>query len=115
MSSMDVKNKIALAVGVGAALLSAAAAYKFYMKSSQWQKKNSKQLVKGWKAVGTVAALNIFPIKSCKGIPVDEAECMTLGLANERLQDRLVNLDSLHRLKCAILLFRLFQVLYDCQ
>ncbi len=101
MSSMDVKNKIALAVGVGAAaILTAAAAYKLYIKSSQWQKKNSKQLVKGWKAVGTVAALNIFPIKSCQGIPVDEAECMTLGLANGTLQDRFVNLHSLHHLKC---------------
>ena len=90
--SVDVRNKLALAVGLGAALLSAAAAYKLYLKSSQWEKKNSKQLVKWWKPVGTVAALNIFPIKSCQGISVEEADCQTLGLTNGPLQDRLVSL-----------------------
>lgn len=89
--SMDVKNKVALAVG--AALLSAACAYKVYMKSSQQrQGKHSRHLVKGWKEVGKVTALHIFPIKSCQGIEVNEAQAEAMGLVNGELQDRFVHL-----------------------
>lgn len=90
--NVDIKNKLALAVGVGAALISAAAAYKLYKKSSQIQGKSSKQLVKGWKPVGRVAALHIFPIKSCHGVEVDEAQAEAMGLVNGELQDRFVYL-----------------------
>lgn len=82
-------QKVVLAVGVGAALLSAAVAYKLYMKSNQM--KTSRQLVKGWKACGVVSQLHIFPIKSCQGIPVEEADAYKMGLVNGLLQDRFVN------------------------
>lgn len=92
--SMDVKNKVALAVGVGAAILTAAAAYKAYVKSSQKQERKSKQLVKGWNPVGKVTALHVFPIKSCHGVEVVEAQAEAMGLVNGELQDRFVYLNE---------------------
>ncbi|KAI9561759.1 hypothetical protein GHT06_012720 [Daphnia sinensis] len=83
---MDVRQSVVLAVGVGVGLLTAAAAYKLYVRSSQM--KNSKQLVKGWKACGVVSQIHIFPIKSCQGIQVDEADAREMGLVNGELQDR---------------------------
>ncbi|XP_072503893.1 mitochondrial amidoxime reducing component 2 [Notamacropus eugenii] len=38
--------------------------------------------------VGTVAQLWIYPIKSCKGVLVDEAECTEMGLRSGNLRDR---------------------------
>ncbi|XP_068922094.1 mitochondrial amidoxime-reducing component 1-like isoform X1 [Petaurus breviceps papuanus] len=38
--------------------------------------------------VGTVAQLWIYPIKSCKGVPVNEAECTEMGLRSGHLRDR---------------------------
>ncbi|XP_007935135.1 mitochondrial amidoxime reducing component 2 [Orycteropus afer afer] len=38
--------------------------------------------------VGTVAQLWIYPIKSCKGVSVSEAECTALGLRSGHLRDR---------------------------
>ncbi|XP_077014020.1 mitochondrial amidoxime reducing component 2 isoform X2 [Tamandua tetradactyla] len=38
--------------------------------------------------VGTVAQLWIYPIKSCKGVPVGAAECTALGLRGGHLRDR---------------------------
>lgn len=38
--------------------------------------------------VGTVAQLSIYPIKSCKGVQVNEAECTTMGLRCGHLRDR---------------------------
>ncbi|XP_059533505.1 mitochondrial amidoxime-reducing component 1 [Myotis daubentonii] len=38
--------------------------------------------------VGTVAQLWIYPVKSCKGVAVSEAECTALGLRSGHLRDR---------------------------
>lgn len=38
--------------------------------------------------VGTVAQLWIYPIKSCKGLSVSEAECTAMGLRYGHLRDR---------------------------
>ncbi|XP_028387083.1 mitochondrial amidoxime reducing component 2 isoform X2 [Phyllostomus discolor] len=38
--------------------------------------------------VGTVAQLWIYPVKSCKGVAVSEAECTALGLRSGDLRDR---------------------------
>lgn len=38
--------------------------------------------------VGTVAQLWIYPVKSCKGVPVSAAECTALGLRSGHLRDR---------------------------
>lgn len=38
--------------------------------------------------VGVVSQLLIYPIKSCKGVSVSEAECTPLGLKNGELRDR---------------------------
>lgn len=38
--------------------------------------------------VGTVSELWIYPVKSCKGVSVDTAECTALGLRSGHLRDR---------------------------
>ncbi|XP_018891553.4 mitochondrial amidoxime-reducing component 1 isoform X2 [Gorilla gorilla gorilla] len=38
--------------------------------------------------VGTVAQLWIYPVKSCKGVPMSEAECTAMGLRSGNLRDR---------------------------
>ncbi|KAM7050371.1 mitochondrial amidoxime reducing component 2 [Molossus nigricans] len=38
--------------------------------------------------VGTVAELCIYPVKSCKGVSVSQAECTALGLRSGHLRDR---------------------------
>lgn len=38
--------------------------------------------------VGAVAQLWIYPVKSCKGVAVSEAECTALGLRSGPLRDR---------------------------
>lgn len=38
--------------------------------------------------VGTVQQLYIYPVKSCKGVAVSEAECTALGLRRGHLRDR---------------------------
>ncbi|KAL2770760.1 mitochondrial amidoxime reducing component 2 isoform b precursor [Daubentonia madagascariensis] len=40
------------------------------------------------KQVGTVAQLWIYPVKSCKGVPVSAAECTAMGLRSGHLRDR---------------------------
>uniref|UniRef100_A0A8C6Y742 Molybdenum cofactor sulfurase middle domain-containing protein n=1 Tax=Naja naja TaxID=35670 RepID=A0A8C6Y742_NAJNA len=40
------------------------------------------------KLVGTVAALFIYPVKSCRGVAVKRAEMTSLGLRGEKLRDR---------------------------
>lgn len=38
--------------------------------------------------VGTVAQLWIYPVKSCKGVAVNAAECTLMGLRSGHLRDR---------------------------
>ncbi|XP_008527451.1 mitochondrial amidoxime-reducing component 1 [Equus asinus] len=38
--------------------------------------------------VGTVAQLWIYPVKSCRGVPVSAAECTAMGLRSGHLRDR---------------------------
>lgn len=38
--------------------------------------------------VGTVSELRIYPVKSCKGVPVSEAQCTAMGLCSGDLRDR---------------------------
>ncbi|XP_075042930.1 mitochondrial amidoxime-reducing component 1-like [Mixophyes fleayi] len=49
-----------------------------------WRRRNRVEL----RLVGTVSQLIIYPIKSCRGISVQEAECLELGLRNGELEDR---------------------------
>ncbi|XP_018424549.1 PREDICTED: mitochondrial amidoxime-reducing component 1-like [Nanorana parkeri] len=49
-----------------------------------WWRKNRWQL----RQVGTVSQLLIYPIKSCRPVSVEEAECLELGLRNGELDDR---------------------------
>ena len=59
-------NQQRLAVTIGVGLLSAAAAYKLYVKlrGNGVSIRKSDELVKSWKEVGRVTNLHIFPIKS---------------------------------------------------
>ncbi|XP_069482909.1 mitochondrial amidoxime reducing component 2-like [Ambystoma mexicanum] len=40
------------------------------------------------KQVGVVSQLFVYPIKSCKGVSISEAECTEMGLKNGELRDR---------------------------
>ena len=41
-----------------------------------------------WEQVGTVVALNCYPVKSCREIPVEQAFCTKLGLKVDNAVDR---------------------------
>ena len=82
----DDKQKLIFAIGAG--LISAVVAYKLYKKSSLQPRVNGKPTVQIWKAVGVVESLHIYPIKSCQGIQVKEAEAQTVGLVHGELIDR---------------------------
>ncbi|KAM4808592.1 mitochondrial amidoxime-reducing component 1-like [Rhinophrynus dorsalis] len=49
-----------------------------------WRKRYSVEL----EQVGVVSQLLIYPIKSCRGVSVQEADCTTLGLRSGELKDR---------------------------
>ncbi|XP_049625490.1 mitochondrial amidoxime reducing component 2 [Suncus etruscus] len=71
-------------VWLGVAALGAAAVT---LGAVAWHRARSRR-PRRLQQVGTVAQLCIYPLKSCKGVPVSEAECTTLGLRNGHLQDR---------------------------
>ncbi|XP_006869777.1 PREDICTED: MOSC domain-containing protein 1, mitochondrial [Chrysochloris asiatica] len=52
-----------------------------------WRRGRSKRR-RRLQQVGTVAQLWIYPVKSCKGVLVNEAECTALGLRSGHLRDR---------------------------
>ncbi|XP_032072385.1 mitochondrial amidoxime reducing component 2-like isoform X1 [Thamnophis elegans] len=51
----------------------------------QWSRRSRSPRLK---LVGTVAALFIYPVKSCRGVSVKRAEMTSLGLGSEKLRDR---------------------------
>ncbi|XP_036925265.1 mitochondrial amidoxime-reducing component 1 [Sturnira hondurensis] len=54
-----------------------------------WRRTQSRQRRRRrLQQVGTVAQLWIYPIKSCKGVAVSQAECTALGLRQGHLRDR---------------------------
>ncbi|XP_055966661.1 mitochondrial amidoxime-reducing component 1 [Sorex fumeus] len=65
------------ALGVAAVTLGAVA----------WRRARSRRR-RRLQQVGTVAQLSIYPLKSCKGVRVSEAECTPLGLRSGHLRDR---------------------------
>jgi len=65
-------GKVAIGLGVGVG------AYLIYRKWHQYR----------WVEVGRISEIWIYPIKSCKGISVEEAECLGLGLKNGEYFDR---------------------------
>ncbi|XP_055966653.1 mitochondrial amidoxime reducing component 2 [Sorex fumeus] len=65
------------ALGVAAVTLGAVA----------WRRARSRRR-RRLQQVGTVAQLRIYPLKSCKGVRVSEAECTPLGLRSGHLRDR---------------------------
>ncbi|XP_026373082.2 mitochondrial amidoxime-reducing component 1 isoform X4 [Ursus arctos] len=65
------------ALGLGAVALGTVA----------WRRARSRRR-RRLQQVGTVAQLWIYPVKSCKGVPVSAAECTALGLRSGHLRDR---------------------------
>ncbi|KAM4809237.1 mitochondrial amidoxime-reducing component 1-like [Rhinophrynus dorsalis] len=55
--------------------------------SWMWWRKRSSHHVE-LEQVGVVSQLLIYPIKSCRGVSVQEADCTTLGLRSGELKDR---------------------------
>ncbi|KAM5238901.1 mitochondrial amidoxime reducing component 2 isoform 2-T2 [Ctenodactylus gundi] len=52
-----------------------------------WRRTRPRR-VRRLQQVGTVAQLWIYPVKSCKGVPVQAAECTALGMRWGHLRDR---------------------------
>ena len=50
-----------------------------------WQ---SKEKRRRYQEVGRVCSLIIYPVKSCKGIPVDDVKCFKEGMEYDRLDWR---------------------------
>lgn len=90
--SLSQQRKLAMTIGLG--VVTVAAGYYLYTRMQRRGgslPKSAQQCVKEWKAVGKVTNLHIFPIKSCKGIEVEEAEAMHMGLGlNEEIRDRYI-------------------------
>ncbi|XP_026373084.2 mitochondrial amidoxime-reducing component 1 isoform X6 [Ursus arctos] len=70
------------ALGLGAVALGTVA----------WRRARSRRR-RRLQQVGTVAQLWIYPVKSCKGVPVSAAECTALGLRSGHLRDRVHGLE----------------------
>lgn len=49
-----------------------------------WWKRNYRN----FKLVGTVSRIYIYPVKSCKGIRLTEAECLKTGMHIPEMRDR---------------------------
>ncbi|XP_076797688.1 mitochondrial amidoxime-reducing component 1 isoform X2 [Arvicanthis niloticus] len=71
-------------LGVAAALGLAAMA----LGTVAWRRARPRRRRRRLQQVGTVAQLWIYPIKSCKGVSVREAECTAMGLRCGHLRDR---------------------------
>lgn len=71
-------------LGVVAALGLAAVA----LGTVAWRRARPRRRRRRLQQVGTVAQLWIYPIKSCKGVSVSEAECTAMGLRCGHLRDR---------------------------
>ncbi|XP_072503892.1 mitochondrial amidoxime-reducing component 1-like isoform X2 [Notamacropus eugenii] len=76
------QSRAACFVAAALGLAAAAAA----LGATAWS--TGGQLRRRLRQVGTVAQLWIYPIKSCKGVPVNEAECTKVGLRSGHLRDR---------------------------
>ena len=47
-----------------------------------WYKKRKAR--RYYRPVGVVSGLNVYPIKSCKGITLQEASCLQMGIKYDR-------------------------------
>ncbi|XP_074118802.1 mitochondrial amidoxime reducing component 2-like isoform X1 [Sminthopsis crassicaudata] len=75
------------AAWIGAAALGLAAAAT--LGAAAWSTRDRRRRRRrSLKQVGTVAEISIYPIKSCKGVIVNEAECTEMGLRSGNLRDR---------------------------
>ncbi|XP_054432592.1 mitochondrial amidoxime reducing component 2-like [Pteronotus mesoamericanus] len=74
----------ARAVWLGGAALGLAAVA---LGTVVWRRTRSRRR-RRLQQVGTVTKLWIYPVKSCKGVPVSEAECTAMGLRSGNLRDR---------------------------
>jgi len=81
--SIEQNNIIRYNLILGFGVISAAVIYTIYKRFQQRNDSNSD-----WKPVGIVSGLNIYPVKSCHRIEVEEACCGKLGLHNDEFADR---------------------------
>lgn len=73
---MDESTQFAFALLAGAAVK--------WISAEWFRKKKEKQ----FERVGTLSALNLFPVKSCRGISLQSARCTVLGLQSNGVIDR---------------------------
>ncbi|XP_068922097.1 mitochondrial amidoxime reducing component 2 [Petaurus breviceps papuanus] len=75
------------AAALGLAVAAALGAAAWSTRGRRWRRR-WRRGQRRLQQVGTVAQIWIYPIKSCKGIIVDEAECTEMGLRSGNLRDR---------------------------
>ncbi|XP_074078816.1 mitochondrial amidoxime-reducing component 1-like [Macrotis lagotis] len=79
---------LALPAVVGAAALGLAAVAALGAAAWSSRGRRRRRRRRRLQQVGTVAQLWIYPIKSCKGVPLNEVECTALGPRSGHLRDR---------------------------
>ena len=62
-------------------LLSVSVAVATGVAAFWWRK---KQRARSYEQVGFVSALNVYPVKSCKAISLEHAECLVTGIKHDR-------------------------------
>uniref|UniRef100_A0A5F8H631 Mitochondrial amidoxime reducing component 1 n=1 Tax=Monodelphis domestica TaxID=13616 RepID=A0A5F8H631_MONDO len=72
------------AAALGLAAVAALGAAAWSTRGRRWRRRRHRRL----QQVGTVAQIWIYPIKSCKGVSVNEADCTEMGLRSGSLRDR---------------------------
>lgn len=81
-----IKEKAAIGVGVGIAVSALTGAYYWY------QAKVRNAYPKAWRRVGTLSNLAYSPIKSCKAIYLNDADCKAIGIEKGQCRDHVLML-----------------------
>jgi len=83
-------RSISIVGGTAFAVLAVTVIYRKLIQ--HWKKtvvESAEKMIKFWEPVGRISGLTIYPIKSCRGVEVSEADCTLIGLTNgEHLRDR---------------------------
>ncbi|CAB3248950.1 unnamed protein product [Arctia plantaginis] len=62
----------------------------YHLYQAKKRKEYVDNLPEEWVQVGYVKGLNAYPVKSCTGVPLNNAECSPLGLRDDFIRDRIL-------------------------
>lgn len=79
----DILAQYATAAVAAAGVLGGAyCAYRIYQEAQK------TRLPDQWTQVGTLKDVYVYPVKSCRGVPLEKVECTFIGLKSGWLRDR---------------------------